>query len=536
MSAVKERVIIAYAAFALGVVGIVVSPAVVASHNELKALLVLALAAVLYGFAEKSGWLSRYFERDGNVQFAFQSRLSGVNAAIGLTAFFAVSALYVLLTGGVDSPYFFLLYQPVVMMALRFGSARTFAVSLILSAVSSAVGIENALPAARIAGISLSFPIAALFGAAVNLRLRRSERQLAKRVRDLDNLVDISRMLETAIDIKTTLNLILINAPETIDFKHCAVYLCDEADPTIMRLRDYVPRASHTCLLPVLAADPALRDVHTSMHDKVLVVRKGASAQQGESALIGPESGVIFDSEAIETAYAPLRGADGLIGLICFSRGEGQPPFSPPQLGSIAQYSLHVGLSIQQALYRDRLERLAFNDSMTGLANYRYFEKRLVEELSRCRRSESPLSVIMLDIDHFKHFNDTYGHKAGDMLLSQVGLVMRNALRDSDIPARYGGEEFVIVCPETSAAQAGVIMERIRTAVEAGNFDLPHEPGEPARYGKVTVSVGGATYPYDADNGERLVTLADKALYVAKETGRNRSVSAAAIAVGISGM
>ena len=173
--------------------------------------------------------------------------------------------------------------------------------------------------------------------------------------------------------------------------------------------------------------------------------------------------------------------------------------------------------SLQRVLLQQDFRSLAYSDPMTGLDNFRQFEENLAEEMARAQRYGRPLSVILLDIDHFKAFNDTLGHPAGDALLGQMGVVLRNSLRNVDRPARYGGEEFVIVCPETGAEEARLIAERIRRGVAETSFVL----GDKAPPARVTVSLGCATFPGDARTSRELVKKADTALYAAKESGRN---------------
>ena len=155
---------------------------------------------------------------------------------------------------------------------------------------------------------------------------------------------------------------------------------------------------------------------------------------------------------------------------------------------------------------------------MTGLDNYRQFERTLRDELRRAERYNRPLSVLLLDIDHFKAFNDTLGHPAGDALLGQLGTVLRNTLRTVDKPARYGGEEFAVICPETGKEEARLIAERVRRAVADTAFFLTDAAGGTTR---VTVSVGFATSPLYAHAAADLIKSADAALYAAKNAGRN---------------
>jgi len=168
--------------------------------------------------------------------------------------------------------------------------------------------------------------------------------------------------------------------------------------------------------------------------------------------------------------------------------------------------------------YEQRLLIESMTDPLTGLLNRRYFNEQIQKEAARSRRHGLRFSVLMLDIDHFKRINDTYGHPVGDLAIKAVASVCNKALRPQDILARYGGEEFVIALPHTDAEGAGAVAERIRQAVE--QIEIAAEPG-PVRF---TVSIGVSTYRRDLPF-EQIVGRADQALYQAKQTGRNRVVS-----------
>ncbi len=164
------------------------------------------------------------------------------------------------------------------------------------------------------------------------------------------------------------------------------------------------------------------------------------------------------------------------------------------------------------------LSRLAHQDSLSGLANRREFDRRLASEWDRLKRDQKPLAALFIDIDHFKAYNDQYGHAAGDDALVAVGQTIRNALmRPADLAARYGGEEFVVLLPETDSSGASDVAQRIMAAVN--NLAIPHTGSTTARH--VTVSIGIATaLPSTLDNSMALLTLADGALYAAKQNGR----------------
>jgi diguanylate cyclase (GGDEF)-like protein len=168
----------------------------------------------------------------------------------------------------------------------------------------------------------------------------------------------------------------------------------------------------------------------------------------------------------------------------------------------------------------EELKKISITDPLTTLLNRRYFQERLHEEVERSKRHGLPLSLIMIDIDHFKSFNDRYGHPAGDEALKLAAACMRNTIRTIDVAARYGGEEFTVILPQTTKSSAQTIAERICRDVEKIDFAFVREKDR----GSITVSIGLASFPDDADTLEDLIRNSDRALYLAKEHGRNRVV------------
>ncbi len=174
-----------------------------------------------------------------------------------------------------------------------------------------------------------------------------------------------------------------------------------------------------------------------------------------------------------------------------------------------------VGLRIEQD--ETVLKQLAARDALTGLYNRRVFQQLLENELFRSDRFEHPVSVLMVDIDHFKQVNDRYGHQAGDLVLMEISNRLKKSVRNVDHVCRYGGEEFVIVLPETELEYAQAIAAKIRKVISALGYDIEQD-----RLIPVTISIGIATYPGDADSDTLLIAAADSALYKAKESGRDR--------------
>jgi diguanylate cyclase (GGDEF)-like protein len=180
-------------------------------------------------------------------------------------------------------------------------------------------------------------------------------------------------------------------------------------------------------------------------------------------------------------------------------------------------------LLIYRALTIPALKREAQTDVKTGLLNARYFTRLFEAELERARRFDRPLALIVADLDLLRNINNTYGHLAGDVVLSGIGQNIRTSIREYDIAGRFGGEEFVIALPETKPHEAYEVAERLRQAVEAASFQVATSP-TPIR---ATMSLGVASFPGDATTNKSLIHAADVAVYQAKIEGRNRVVCAA---------
>jgi diguanylate cyclase (GGDEF)-like protein len=179
---------------------------------------------------------------------------------------------------------------------------------------------------------------------------------------------------------------------------------------------------------------------------------------------------------------------------------------------------LVVNLS-SEALERVKSYEMAIFDGLTNLYVKRYFNERIREEVNNATYNLQALSLILTDIDHFKKFNDTYGHQQGDVVLREVARIIKESLRSGrDVPARYGGEEMAVILPDSESHRAFEVADRIRRNIEASQF-----PGLPVGV-KVTASFGVASFPLNADNPDDLVKKADMALYAAKRNGRNQVV------------
>ena len=216
-------------------------------------------------------------------------------------------------------------------------------------------------------------------------------------------------------------------------------------------------------------------------------------SEQTSVIVITPYS---FISSAIE---AMEEGAYGYI----------TKPLNSSEIRIVTERAIEKHFLLSGNEEKEFLVDLAVRDGLTGLFNRRYFNELIAVEVNRLKRSPASLSLLMLDIDNFKNYNDTQGHPAGDVLLKNAAKVFKNSVRPADAVCRYGGEEFIIILSQTDKMSAKIVAERLR--IQTGLY-LP-----------VTVSIGIASIPEDAQEVSSLIQKADNALYKAKDTGRNKS-------------
>jgi len=228
-------------------------------------------------------------------------------------------------------------------------------------------------------------------------------------------------------------------------------------------------------------------------------------------------SGLEVGSESTPFSCAPVFDHLNMMVLFCASADAMESLTDEDRLviGAVAS---ELVVAVENSRLYKLTKRLAITDELTGLSNYRHLQQRLDEELGRATRYSKNVSLLMLDADDFKNFNDTHGHLAGDVALAEFGDLLRGGVREVDLAARYGGEEFSVVLPETDAAGAYIVAEKIRESIARHAF--ADENGE--RNCAITVSIGVATYPTHAWDKESLLREADDALYNAKSGGKNR--------------
>jgi len=207
----------------------------------------------------------------------------------------------------------------------------------------------------------------------------------------------------------------------------------------------------------------------------------------------------------------PIMSKGKLSGILYMENNLSENAFTPERLEILRSFSVQAAISIENA----RLFELATTDGMTKLYVHRYFQLLLDQEIKRSKRHNKTFSLVMMDIDNFKSFNDTYGHQLGDRVLKDVAGAAKKISRAEDIVARYGGEEFVMILPETDSSQAMVLADRIRESV--AQIEIPHRDKKL----HVTISMGVSTYPDHTQDKDELIRAADAALYASKHKGKN---------------
>lgn len=251
----------------------------------------------------------------------------------------------------------------------------------------------------------------------------------------------------------------------------------------------------------------------------------GWAVQQGapvrvEDPKADPRWADEFDSDTgMETTAilaVPVAVRDRVLGVIELVAGPGDPPFDDDSLRILSCIADYAAIAIDNARNYERLQSLTVQDEHTGLFNARYLYRTLEIEIERATRYFHPLSMVFLDLDHFKQVNDQHGHLAGSAVLREVGTILFETCRGPDVPCRYGGDEFVVLLPETGRDGGVNMAQRLRHGIRSHTF--LEEMGLRLR---LTASFGVASYPDDASDGKDLIRCADLSMYRAKAAGRD---------------
>jgi diguanylate cyclase (GGDEF)-like protein len=329
-----------------------------------------------------------------------------------------------------------------------------------------------------------------------------NERELRRRRYDLEALAKMATSLEEVRESLAVADILVDSIVDVFDFERVLLAAAPDGPPVLMAHRGAVP-----------SVEPA------ELHEHSVMER---ARRERQTLLVAR-----LDDEADPWLAAALPDASNLVVVPLFAEGEwlgvlvaehsmrSGSRIERRVVSTVERFASYGSLALGNAWLLERVERAAATDGLTGIANRATFDAALERELDRASRHGEDLSLVMIDIDHFKSLNDRFGHQLGDVVLQNVARMIAGGSRSFDLPARYGGEEFAVILPRTARADALVVAERLRQAVAEAHADP-----------SVTVSAGVATFPLDGAAEKDLVRAADAALYASKRTGRNR-VSAA---------
>lgn len=329
---------------------------------------------------------------------------------------------------------------------------------------------------------------------------------IQKRWEDVNVILRMSMLTGLQMQLDATLNLLCDMTADMAAFDKAMVYFWDEGRE-LMELR--IARNVEKKTGEEIASGNIL-NFWAIKYGRPLLVERGHNAQSdalmqvvtATSALVVP----LFVSNRVMGSLQLFRTGDN-----CFTKEDAQ---------LLWILSLVAENLLTREYANESLLRFAFTDYLTGLRTRGYFEQQLELEFKRAERKQQKFALLMIDIDHFKVLNDTFGHHVGDQLLRDVTSILMKDMREVDTVARYGGEEFVIILPETTETGAVFVAQRLRRAVDQAKFFA----GSPHSVQHLTISIGVAVYDTDAQFKRDLIEFADAALYAAKHEGRNRVV------------
>ena len=349
--------------------------------------------------------------------------------------------------------------------------------------------------------------------AATAIHNARLYRQRDEQTRHLDALLKASRTITSTVVLGEVLARVTREAAGALDAWRTVVYEYDAGgDRLILKSESgggAAPDGDAPGTVYTLAEHPG--DARVMQSGRPIV-----DCLDDESLTADCRARMLANGEH-SCMSVPLRFGGRPLGILRLSEGE-RRAYTDAELDLAQGLGEQAAMAINNAHLYQAIEEQAIRDGLTGLYNHRFFYERLQAELVRARRYGTPVSLLMIDVDDFKHYNDRFGHQAGDEVLRVLGaLIAREVRRDLDIACRYGGEEFTVILPHTPTAAAGV-SERLRERIAAASF----KAADGTELGGVTVSIGVAVYPGVAPEVDALVGAADEALYVAKGNGKNR--------------
>jgi diguanylate cyclase (GGDEF)-like protein/putative nucleotidyltransferase with HDIG domain len=330
--------------------------------------------------------------------------------------------------------------------------------------------------------------------------------QIKRANREVFTLYELARVFSTSLNLQDTLSLFVKKIGELVPFDTCAIYLFDKTQETATAV--YVEGKN--------AVELKDKKVKPGEGATGFVLKKRQSVNNINPGLDFSFYQMEFMPEYSAMASLPLITDEKLIGAVSLYSCELET-YEDEHMRLMETISRIASDAISKSLHFTETESRAMTDPMTGLPNARSLQLQFETEVGRAKRNNSQFQVLMLDLDGFKKVNDTFGHKAGDMLLKEISRVMRGQLRDYDFLARYAGDEFVAIIPETDETEIAELCERIEKAVLG--FELPIGDG---RFAKVGVSLGSSCYPKSGETLDQVIIAADKAMYSVKATHKQK--------------
>ncbi len=406
-----------------------------------------------------------------------------------LDIFFAAGLVY--LSNGFSSPFFLALFLAVITNAVRFGAIASVVSALVVAFIYLFVGgsftPSNFVvdPNATIGKVFL-FVVVALATAYMTRELERERRQAVERAAQADTLRELSADMVTGTDIKDVFKVLVGNAVQMTSSQRGRLILASQEG------FEEVATASRDGSVPPPEGEP---------FDQALL---GVVSHSGEAAFADDRKGLTI----------PIASSDGVTALLYLNKSDSQ--FSNQDLFTVDALSGSSAVPLANALRYHRSSLEAITDSLTGLANVRELRRRLDVAFARPDRSTTPLSLLLIDFDHFKSVNDELGHQHGDLVLQLGARIVRAAARSQDLVARYGGDELALMVADVNGVGAQRLAYRIVDSVHAAT--VATTPGK-----HLTFSIGVATYPEDALTAQELIAAADQALYLAKREGKDRA-------------
>lgn len=340
--------------------------------------------------------------------------------------------------------------------------------------------------------------------------IQRTNGALEKLVRDLSLIYEIGQEVNSIIDLENLYAKITETLHKHLKIQEFAILIFDDRREELQVKAAYGFEDEEAILRTTFKKGEGITGLVAEVARKIYI--KDTSREGRFLHYKGEEP-----TRPSSFLSIPLVYKDDVMGVINFAR-VGRSSFSSQDIKKLSLVSSQIALAIANAQLYTRTRELSVRDELTGINNRRYFQQMLQMEWKRAVRFHRTISLIMLDVDHFKMYNDTFGHLQGDKVLKRIGGLLKSNLREVDTVARFGGEEFIMLLPDTDKRGAIVVAEKVRLLMEGERF-LTDDRDETRR---VTISVGLSTYPDDVGDMDDLIDHADIALYRAKENGRNR--------------